>query len=245
MLRSPIKKSHLTFKQLLTEYWRVFVSSPVLFLLIPLILYFPRLFIHLQLPEENMLWGRTIFNSPITRLSYVYNFLIGTLSTIAISQITKNRIDNKQISLSKILKNSYLSWWKVIKTKLLVYIYILALSIIVVIPGLIHAFYWMFVIPVILFKGKEGKDAMRYSKKLVLSSTETLFFQLVGLFLVTLFTFMVFAFATLFISLLLVSHISFSTMFAYLDLLTSIFAALTVIPLTILFINRDALQESV
>ena len=72
-----------------------------------------------------------------------------------------------EISLSSISKKIFPRLGDVIITGLMLFVFLVGLTTLLIIPGIIYSVYWTFTTLVVLFKDKSGKAALDYSKSLV------------------------------------------------------------------------------
>lgn len=91
--------------------------------------------------------------------------LVGIVAMMAIAYVVKNKIDGKAISIGEAFKKSLSRWGVAIGTNIILWIYLIGLTFLFVIPGIIYYFYWKFVILAVILNDKSGKEALDYSKK--------------------------------------------------------------------------------
>lgn len=93
--------------------------------------------------------------------------LLSILVTMAIAFAIKTRLDGKTIEWKTALKKSLSRLLPAIGTSVLETIFLIGLFLLLIIPGIIYAFYWMFAIYAVILKDQAGKDALNYSKSIV------------------------------------------------------------------------------
>lgn len=94
--------------------------------------------------------------------------LVGLISTIAVVRITKNYADNTPLGEPvEEIQKAATTWPIVLKTAIVSGVYIMLLSMLLLIPGIIYSIYWTFSMSITILTGKSGKEAMDHSKSLV------------------------------------------------------------------------------
>lgn len=168
-MEQEIYNKEYTIGKILSESWRKFKENFRLILLITLIVYIPINIILAFIPidtlmeQQGTLQGFRIYMKVIQ----ILEGLIGIIATMAIAYAIKNKIDGKSIGIGEALKKSFSRWGAAIGTNIILGIFLLGLTLLLIIPGIIYYVYWSFVLYVVILQNKSGKSALDYSKTIV------------------------------------------------------------------------------
>jgi len=152
-----------SIETMLSKAWRLYRDNFSLILAIVLIVYIPINIVLGMLPMDNSQEGFRLYAGMAQLLEGIF----GIISTMAIAFVVKYKLDDKKIDWQKAIEKSFSRWWPAIWTNLFVGILLIALFILLIVPGVIFAIYWAFVIYVVALFGKSGKEAMDRSKAIV------------------------------------------------------------------------------
>ena len=158
------------------SFWEIYSASVDLFskkfkniLLITLIIYIP-INVILYFASEALL------SSPEVSFGDYVNFmkiagwleqLIWVIASIFVIFTVKESLDNSEKTFWEILKLSFSKWWSAIWANILYSIWVWLLLLLLIIPWLIFAVYWIFFIYVIVLKDISATKSFEYSKKMV------------------------------------------------------------------------------
>jgi len=162
-MEKEIYQKQFSIGEILSESWKRFTENFKLILIITLIIYVPINIILSLIPIEGSFEGFRIYFKII---QFLESF-IGIIATMAIAFLIKNKIDDKSISVEEAFKKSLSKWGTVIGTNILLGLFILGLTILLIIPGIIFGIYWAFTMFAVIFKNKSYKNALDYSKSIV------------------------------------------------------------------------------
>jgi len=79
-------------------------------------------------------------------------------------------ITKKKYSIEDSRNILFSRFWALVGTGIMTVIFLLGLYILLIIPGLIFSFYWIFSHLAVLFREKSGLEALKYSKELVMGN---------------------------------------------------------------------------
>ncbi len=124
----------------------------------------------------------------INPLSILMVFLVllaqliaGLIVSVSMAVIIEKVVENKTISFAEAVKYAASKWGKAFTTSLLASVITFGLSLLLVIPGIIYWTYYSFVLYVVALRDKHGKEALNYSKALVMGQWWRIFGILLGL----------------------------------------------------------------
>lgn len=157
---------------LLALAWQLFSENFKTILLVTLVVYIPIGLITIAIPAPSI---DSANPASIWQSSFSTNFfvsmllvgLVGILVPLAIAAAIRQQLDGKIIDYRTALKLAVSKWWVAIITSLLMGLCVLGLSLLLVIPGIIFAFYWSFTAYIVILNNKSGMEAMNYSRSVV------------------------------------------------------------------------------
>ena len=79
----------------------------------------------------------------------------------------KNNLNNENIGLVEAFKQAFSRWGSCIGTSIIAGLMVLGLAFCLIVPGIIWAVYYTFIVQIVILKKISGKDALDYSKSLV------------------------------------------------------------------------------
>lgn len=232
-MNKEIYQKQFGIGRILSESWKYFTENFKLILLITLIIYIPIDIIISALPIKEGLEGIEIE----IRIIQILEGLIGIIATMAIAYLIKNKIDGKTLSFAEVLKKSLSRWGSVVLTNILFGIFIIGLSFLLIIPGIIYLIYWIFTNYAVILNEKYGNEALKYSHSIVKGRW-----------------WKVFGYSILFGIIMIITGILVSIPFAFLpfnfatDVLNSLFIDIAfsffTVAYTVFYINFDATKIS-
>lgn len=103
------------------------------------------------------------------RIYSILNSLIGVVALMAITAITEKyvRLPNEEIRFSEILKLICQRWPFLLWSNLITSFILLGFTLLLVVPGLVFAVYYVFLVPCVVLRNVYGAQARAYSKSLV------------------------------------------------------------------------------
>jgi hypothetical protein len=102
-----------------------------------------------------------------TRWQRVAEFFVGVVATLAIACIVEGAARDAPVSLGRALARAVLGWFQAIGTELLATLVVLAFSLLLIVPGVIHSGYYLFTLQLVALRSEGGSVALESSKKLV------------------------------------------------------------------------------
>ncbi len=168
-MEQEIYKKEYSIGQILSYSWKKFTQNFQLILFVILTVYIPiniiLSFVPFDAPLEQMggMQGFRIY----MKIIQILEGLIGIIATMSIAYIIKQKIDGKIVDFKHAIKKSLSRWPAAIGTNIMLGIFLLGLTLLLIIPGIIYSVYWIFVLYVVVLHDKSGKNALDYSKGIV------------------------------------------------------------------------------
>jgi len=168
-MEQQIFQKEYSIREILFESWRLFKENFQLVLIVTLIVYIPINIILSFIPTETLFEQNGLLQgfTDYIRIVQILEELIGIIATMAIAFIIKSKLDGNIINYKMALKKSFSRWAPAIWTNILLGLLLLGLFLLLIIPGIIYAVYWMFTLYAVVLYDKSGKDALNYSKNVV------------------------------------------------------------------------------
>lgn len=158
-----ISQKQLSITEIMSRAWKIFKENFKTIATIVLIIYIPINIILFYVPVEDTLEGmRSYF-----RVIQLFESLIGIIATIAIALVVKSKMEGNVLGVKEALKQSLSKWGVVVGTNILLGIFLVGLTLLLIVPGIIYFIFWLFVTYTVVFNNKSGKAAMNYSKEIV------------------------------------------------------------------------------
>ena len=149
--------------------WAEFLKNFKTILPVALLIYIPvnviLAFIPLDYLVEHFGAGRGL--NIYMKIVQLLEFFIGVLATMAIAKIIEESVLGRSISWKDAFRFSLSRWSASIGTSILGGLIILGMTLLLIIPGIIWWFYYIFLIYAIALRGLSGKTALDYSKAIV------------------------------------------------------------------------------
>jgi hypothetical protein len=228
MMETKIKAKKLGIIDLLGGGWSIYRANIKTIFTIVLCVYFPIDLIIAFVPRNTQLYNLILG---------ALQFFIGILATIAIAIITEKAIEGKSVDWIEALQFARSKWTKAIGTGLLLWIRILGFMLLLIIPGLIYSLYYVFWDSVVALRDRSGKEALEYSKKLVVG-------QWWRIFEITLIIVLLAIILSQGVSYLM-SLISDNPFFGIIpNLLTDIVGSFITVTFVLLFLNNDFVRRT-
>lgn len=233
----PIYNEKLSFLNLLSHSWNIFVNNIEKIFAIVLLSYLPIIIINRFLSNIEG-FGQTI---GVESLILILENFLGLIPSAVLALLVKRYIDRQKIDLSQILNETLKKMWKLFTTNLISLILIMLLILLFIIPGIVYGIYWGFAMFVVIFKDISGKKALDYSKKLVEGRWRKVFRY-------TFFFLILYVLVGILInipSLILYKYIGYNELVRITtELFVYVVFAFTSIFFTVFFINIDSIQET-
>jgi len=113
--------------------------------------------------KSNFLDGHWIFFI----IALLFSIFIGTIISLSLTYKIYKSYKNTKIKIVDVIKFALSKFWTTLGTTLLMILMLIGLFLLLIVPGIIFAVYWTFVISVIIIKNLSGKKALDYSKSVV------------------------------------------------------------------------------
>jgi len=173
------------------SFWDLFSKTSEIFrnnfkylLLISLIIYLP-LNIILEYVSQFILSEDFTLKefSNYTKLAGFLQSVLWVIAEIFIIFLVKWYIDGKEETFNGYLKNSFSFWWKGALANIYYSIMVWLLLILLIVPWIIFAFYWIFFLQILVLKDKKV-NYLKYSKELVKWKWWNIFWNIIVLYLI-------------------------------------------------------------
>lgn len=156
-----IRTERLSAGRILVFGWRTYRSLFKDAALVFLIVYFPVNLVLNLLPAEDLSFAAYL------RIVQILEALIGIIATLALARLIEERLQGRPFDFKDALKHGFKRWGHGVGTGLIAGVIILGLLLLLVVPGIVWAVYYTFVVYAVSLRGKEGREALAYSKALV------------------------------------------------------------------------------
>ena len=164
-----IYQDKFTFWEIISKAIKIFKENINQILIITLLVYIP---INIAL----FYLGESLMNSPDITFEQFSNYmeaagwlenLVWVMATIFVIFIAKQSIDGEQKTFKENLQSTFSKWWVAICANLLYGFWVGLLLLLLIVPGIIFAVYWIFFIYILVLKDISISKTFEYSKKLV------------------------------------------------------------------------------
>lgn len=164
-----IYQKEFSIGKILSESWKMFTENFQLILIITLIVYVPIDIITSIIPAKDFFEFLGVERSIelYFLISQILGKFIGIIAMMAIAFAIKNKIDGKSINIGGAFKKSLSRWGAAIGTSVILTIFVLGLTLLLVVPGIIFSVYWIFTLYAVILRDRSAKNAMDYSKSIV------------------------------------------------------------------------------
>jgi len=230
-MTQDIYQKQYTLRNIVSESWKRFTENFWKIFGITVMVYFPGNIILAFIPIDESV-DSLQQNLGIIQ---VYEVFVGVLATMAIAYIVKNTIDGKPVSASEALKKSLSRWGAALGTYIVLGIFLFGLMLLIV-PGIIYGVYWMFVILAVILNDKSGKDALDYSKAIVMGRWWTVARYTIALFILIVFVGLLGGIPSAFLP----DHVVTSVVS---DTFVDVILSYSTVAFTIFYINFDATKR--
>jgi len=154
-----IFKKQYEIGEILRDSWQKFVENFQIIMMISLLINLPvTLFIHYGFTDKGFLFFLLIICTRILVLSIAF---------CAIALVTKAAFEGRQLSLDEALKLSLKKWPLLIATRIMLSVFLMGLTVLLIVPGIIFGVYWAFSIMAVIFENQRPYESLQYSKRLV------------------------------------------------------------------------------
>ncbi len=167
-MKKQLEAQPLSIGELLSFGWRLYNEHFGDILRIILCVYIPINLMIALVPLEWTLPDDGTGVGPLT-LSYApfLELFIGIIAAIAIAALVEQAVQGEQMAWSAALRHGLARWLPALGTELLGALIILGLTFLLIIPGIIWAIYYAFLLYGVALRNVSGRRALAYSKGLV------------------------------------------------------------------------------
>lgn len=165
---SDIFQKEYSIGKLLSVSWELFTKNIALISLIVLVTFTPFTLVVLYL--SNQMTGKYSMSASVPGYFFVVfliTYLLFAIYVVAIPLVVQARLKGQSITLKQSLRQSLPHFFPIILTTLLEIIFLIGLTLLLVIPGIIFSIYWGFVHVSVALKHKSGIAALKDSKAAV------------------------------------------------------------------------------
>jgi hypothetical protein len=232
-MKNPSQTNSFSIGEVLSKSWSVFSGNFINILLVVLLTYLPVNLISYAVGghfSDSMIVSARYF--PLTLLSHLWSN-VGLMIIILIS--SRHIHNDVTVNLTEDFKNAFSRWWSCLGTQIISGLIVIGLLFCLIVPGVIWAIYYSFIIQIVVLKKVGGKTALNYSKSLVKGNSKT--FAI--LFIIRLISIAPEYIATHFTQQ--ASGLAILATGTVIDLFTAFFTII----FTVMFLRLDALQPSV
>lgn len=169
--------NNTSFRELIVRTWELYTTHFHYFFIVALVFFLPLellnvfLLPRVGLSEEwltaaiqNMQFGEVLI-----RMSWLLllSTIVGLLAQFAILYGVKQAHEHQPVELKAAVQGARKGLLPFVGTSILQTVLLALLCIALIVPGIIFGVYWMFAQAAVIFTGKKGMEALRYSKALV------------------------------------------------------------------------------
>ena len=185
-MEQDIYKKEYSFMEILSRAWKIFRENAAVIIAIALLIAIPVSIINLLADRAFAVPGLTDpslspeaqvnYTSNLGQIAYAFLILslveialafISLLSTMALAFYVKSCIDGEKTSIQKAYSKAFGRWPAAIWTNIVLGIFLIVLFALFIIPGIIYFVYWAFALYAVALSNKSGREALKYSKKIV------------------------------------------------------------------------------
>lgn len=215
--------------------WKVIRSEWLTLLVLALLIAVPMNWLLHQLPQPDEDSAREIARA--WRLEQAGQTFFGVLATLGTAWITRERLEGRRATLAGALLHAVRCWLPAIGTAIVESFFLVGLTLLLIVPGIIFAGYYTFSMIAVALRGCSGTRALSYSKTLVKGRWWRVVGYAAGFILPVLLPLLVLSVAGEFLPSW--PHLDLVT-----DILTDVWLRLTTVFLTVLFLNLDTVQRA-
>ena len=176
-----ISAKKLSFGEILSMGWKIYRAKIAIIGAIMLIAGLPTILAQFTILDSI---GEGVF-SPGYFLLTLVGILTSILGVLAVSYVVDETVNGRGVTIREAFNKAFSRWGSSIWTGILCALIILGLSLLLIIPGIIWSGYYIFSVYVVALKGLAGKEALDYSKGLVVGRWWEVFFVNLGIGLIT------------------------------------------------------------
>jgi hypothetical protein len=163
-----IKTHQMGILELFGEGWKYYRANFVKILIIILFIYIPINTIVLLIPvHESLLDDPVRLMQLYGRIYQFFEAWVGCIATVGIAAIVEGTILGANLSWGDAMRKGFSRWGSAVGTSILAGLILLGLTLLLIVPGIIWAVYYMFWLYIVALRNIGGKTALDYSKNLV------------------------------------------------------------------------------
>lgn len=167
-MESKLKAQRWDIADLFSAAWQLYNQHFSDILWIMLCVYVPVNLVVALLPVDWELPGVIPAEAQLSlNFALFLEFFVGIIATIALAALVEHAIQEEPLSWHGALRYGLARWLPAVVTELLAALIIMGLTFLLIIPGIIWAFYYAFAVYVVALRPASGRRALAYSKGLV------------------------------------------------------------------------------
>lgn len=184
-MNTIVNEREMSFVDFIREGFRIFFSRfkdfSLLFLgtYIPTVLFVVLALISGKLPPQNT--NSNIINFLLLCSMAILQVMVSLIVLTSSMIITEGIVENKPASLTNATKLALSKLGRAFTTQLLAFVILLGLSLLLIVPGIIYSFYYIFMLQAVALRDKDGMEALKYSKTLVEGQWWRIFWISIGI----------------------------------------------------------------
>ncbi|MBI2426532.1 MAG: hypothetical protein HYV34_01670 [Candidatus Kerfeldbacteria bacterium] len=149
--------------EILTTAWKYFTENIQLVLGITLTISVPINLILAFFPLGDSLDSTSRYYQAV---GILYG-LLGIVATMAVAYAIARRVDGQDVTVSDALKKAFSRWLPAIGSSILYGLFVVGLSLLLIVPGIIYGVFWMFTVYNVVLRDRAGKGALDESKRII------------------------------------------------------------------------------
>ncbi len=222
--------------EIMSGSWSIYTRYFKAILLITLAIYVPiNIVLYLLNDMTTTFEGFRQFMIVIQLMEALFGIIAIMGIAVIVEKSTLNEEDS-EISWGESINSAFSRWGSCIRTNILAGLILLGLTLLLIVPGIIWALYYSFIIQVVVLRGLAWKEALDYSKSIVKGQWWSVF----GVLFVLNFVNLILAFGVGFVANQLPGPMSILT-----DSVTNVISAYFTVATTLYFLNKDFLKFGV
>ena len=160
-----LNEKQLTLGEIFSLSWNIIQKHLITILLMTLAIYIPIEILLSLIPinELDLYHSFKIY----ARAAQILELLFGVLVTMGIAFLVENHVQGRILNAGDAFKKAVNRWPYAVGTNIIAGLIILGFTLLLIVPGIIWSIYYVFGTAVVVLRMKAGREALRYSKSLV------------------------------------------------------------------------------
>lgn len=168
-MKHGLEKKSFALQEILLTGWREFSDNFPSILVIFLLAYAPINIGLYFIPLEEILDGYTLADFDAFLIIFTLcEFLFGLLAATALACLIESSVKGEPVTWRKAIRSALARWPSSVGTAILGGAIVFCLSLLLIIPGVVWSVYYLFAVYAVALRGRGGKNALDYSKWMVL-----------------------------------------------------------------------------